>query len=289
MRVRWISLWLAFLVLLAGVTGAYVFDSMDVSSKARGMGGAWVASAEDATAMFYNPGALAVTGSRSVYASFLRPNSQDFEALTFLALSFPIRENQYVGLSYREFGVEYNDKKLMGESTLSAAYALCLMKDIHSELYLGGNVNLYSLDFGSTGTMDLGEETALGVDLGFLAILRQRTRLGFLVRNLNEPAMGKGTREALPQWISAGVAYEPSYGVVTELDIRSLRGEKPEIHMGMQFDVAEFLGLRFGFQTHPNSLTGGLSVGVKPVEVDYSYSSHSVLPGTHHVALGARF
>lgn len=289
MRVRWIALWLAFLVLLGGVSGAYVFDSMDVSSKARGMGGAWVAGVRDATAMFYNPAALAVTDSRNAYASYLRPNSQDFESLTFLAMSVPLRENHSLGFSYRQFGVEYLDKKLLGESTFSGAYAVCLMKDIHSELYLGGNVNIYSLDFGSTGTMRLGEETTLGVDLGFLGVLRQRTRIGFFIKNINEPSVGKGNREPLPQWISAGVAYEPYYGVLTELDVRSVRGENTEIHMGMQFDVTEFLGLRFGFQTQPNSLTGGLSVGVEALEVDYSYSSHSVLPGTHHVALGARF
>jgi hypothetical protein len=282
-------LWLAFLVLLGGVSGGYVFDAMDVSSKARGMGGAWTAGVRDATAMFYNPAALAVPVSRSVYASYLEPNSQDFESLTFLALNVPVTEDHFVGVSYRQFGVDYLGKKLLGESTFSAAYALCLMKDIHSELYLGGTVNLYSLDFGSTGTMDLGDETTLGVDLGFLGILRQRTRIGFLIKNINEPSLGKGNREPLPQWISAGIAYEPYYGVTTALDVRSLRGEDAELHIGMQFVVTEFMGLRFGFQTKPNSLTGGLSVGVEPFEVDYSYSSHSVLPGTHHLALGAKF
>jgi hypothetical protein len=286
---RWIALWLAFLVLLAGISGAYVFDSIDVSSKARGMGGAWVAGVEDATAIFYNPGALAVAGARNVYASYLKPNSQDFESLTFLAVSIPISENHCLGVAYRQFGVEYKDTKLLGESTFSAAYGLCLLKDIHSELYLGGGINLYSLDFGSTGTVDLGEETTLGVDVGFVGVLRQRTRIGFLAKNINEPAVGKGTREPLPQWITAGIAYEPYYGVTTELDVRSLRGEETEIHMGMAFDVTDYLGLRFGFETQPSSLTGGLTVGVERLEVDYSYSSHSVLPGTHHVALGARF
>jgi hypothetical protein len=280
---------MAFLVLLAGVSVAYVFDSMDVSSKARGMGGAWVASVNDATAMFYNPGALARASSPDVYASYLRPNSQSFESLTFLALSIPVGQNHSIGLSYRDFGVQYRGKDLLGESTLSGAYALCVMKDIHSELYLGAGLNLYSLEFGTTGTMDLGKESTVGVDLGFLGILRQRTRLGFLMKNINEPSMGKGTREPLPQWITAGIAYEPYYGVVTELDVRSLRGEKAEIHIGMQFAVTEFMGLRFGFQTHPNSLTGGVTAGIVPVEIDYSYSSHSVLPGTHHVAVGAKF
>jgi hypothetical protein len=282
-------LWLAFLVLLAGGSTAYVFDSIDVSSKARGMGGAWTASADDATAIFYNPSALAMVDSPDLYASYLKPNSQDFESLTFLALSIPVRSGHVIGLSYRDFGVEYKDLELLGESTLSLGYGLCLMRDIHSELYLGANLNLYSLEFGSTGTMSLGDETNLGLDLGFLGILRQRTRLGFFMKNVNEPAMGEGTREPLPQWISAGVAYEPYYGVVTGLDVRSLRGEKTEIHMGMQFAVTEFMGLRFGFQTNPNSLTGGLTAGVDPFRIDYSYSSHSVLPGTHHVAVGASF
>ena len=45
------------LLLFMMLTGAsaYVFDSIDVSSKARGMGGAWAASGDDATAVAYNP------------------------------------------------------------------------------------------------------------------------------------------------------------------------------------------------------------------------------------------
>jgi hypothetical protein len=101
--------------------------------------------------------------------------------------------------------------------------------------------------------------------------------------------VGRNISEPIPQWVSAGISYKPYYGVITELDIRSVRGEDVEFHMGMQFDVNDYFAMRFGFQTEPNSLTGGLSFAVAPVEIDYSYSNHPVLPGTHHVAIGARF
>jgi hypothetical protein len=73
--------------------------------------------------------------------------------------------------------------------------------------------------------------------------------------------------------------------VVTELDVRTMRGENVEILVGMQFAVIEMLDVRVGFQTEPNTLTGGFTVKVRSFEVDYAYSSHSALPGTHHVAL----
>ena len=278
-----------FLTLFASLAYAHVFDSMDVSSKARGMGGAWTATAYDATAIFYNPACLLEAGSPNVYASYNRPNSQDFTSLTFLAFSFPFKAKHGAAVSYRGFGVEYEGADLLDESTVSLAYASSLLKDIHTALYIGATVNIYSLEFGSAGTMDLGSETAFGFDIGLLWVLRDRTRIGLLLHNINEPSMGKVNRETLPQWVSAGISYKPYYGVVTELDVRSFRGEDVEIHMGMEFAVTEFLGMRFGFQTKPNSLTGGLTVGLEHLEVDYSYSSHSVLPGTHHVALGARF
>jgi hypothetical protein len=288
-RVARLFLWLAFLVLYVTVAGAYVFDSIDVSSKARAMGGAWAATAYDATAIFYNPACLAETPSRDVYASYFKPNSQDFAGLTFLALSLPVRSSSSLAVSYRDFSVEYQGQDLLGESTVSLAYAACLMKDIHTALYMGAGANLYRLDFGSTATMDLGQETTVGFDLGLLGVMRERTRVGLLLKNVNEPSMGKVNREPLPQWITAGISYQPYYGVITEFDIRSLRGEDVEFHMGMEFAVTEFLGMRFGFQTEPNSLSGGLTVGIEPVQVDYSYSSHAVLPGTHHVAIGAKF
>jgi hypothetical protein len=275
--------------LFSGLTRAYVFDAMDVSSKARGMGGAWVAGADDATAIFYNPACLLSTDRANVSASYLKPNSQNFESLTFLAVGAPIRSSQSLAVSYRKFGVEYGGENLLDESTVSFAHAMVLMKDIHSSLAVGYCLNVYTLEFGRTENFDLGRQTTYGLDLGFLGTMRERTRIGFLLRNINEPSIGKIDKEPLPQWITAGVSYEPYYGVLTELDVRALRGEDAEVHMGMQFGLTQFLDMRFGFQTGPNSLTGGFTVKVNPVEIDYSYSTHSVLPGTHHVSVRGFF
>lgn len=275
--------------LITNSAWSYVFDSIDVSSKARGMGAAWVASADDASAIFYNPACLILSESPNVYASTLRPNSQSFERLTFLAYAMPIGENQRASLSFRSFGVDYQGVSLMDEWTLSLGYAISVMEDIHSSLYLGGVFNLYTLDFGSTPTADLGTETTFGLDIGVLGILRDRTRIGLMLKNINEPSVGATTREPLPQWVTAGVSYQPYYGVVTELDLRALRGENIEVHMGMQFMATDFLKLRFGFQTEPNSLCGGFSIGHMGFSLDYSYSSHPVLPGTHHIALRGIF
>ena len=141
MRAKRLLLWLAVLFLWTGGAQAYVFDAVDVSSKARGMGGAWVAGADDASAIFYNPAALVVSGQGSLSASYLKPNSQDFESLTFLAVAAPVK-GQGVAISYRRFGVEYRDTTLLTESTLSAAHGLVLMKDIHSSLAFGYCLNL---------------------------------------------------------------------------------------------------------------------------------------------------
>lgn len=289
MRVMRMLIWPALVFLILGTSQAYVFDSMDVSSKARGMGGAWVAAADDACAMFYNPACMLDADSRNLCVTFLQPNSQSFETLGFFAYSMPLGEKQSFGVSWRGFGVEYGGVNLMDEQTISVGYAISLMKDLHSSLYIGGTANVYSLRFASAGTIDLGSERTWGFDLGLLGNLRDRTRVGFFLKNINEPSLGKINREPLPQWLTAGVSYQPYYGVVTELDVRSVRGEDVEIHMGMQFAVTDFLDMRFGFQTEPNSLTGGFTVGIKRANLDYAYSSHAVLPGTHHVALRATF
>jgi hypothetical protein len=288
-RVKWLILCTLLAWLVSNPAYGYVFDSMDVSSKARGMGGAWVASADDATAIFYNPACLIEATGPNAYATLLEPNGQSFEMLGFFAFGMPIGASQGLAASFRGFGVEYEDVDLLDEWTMSLSYAVTLMKDIHSSLHIGGTANVYSLSFASTGTVDLGSATAYGIDIGILGILRDRTRIGFFLKNVNEPSMGKVNKEALPQWLSAGVSYRPYYGVVTEFDIRSMRGQDVEIHTGMQFAVTRFMDLRFGFQTEPSSLTGGFTLGVERAKLDYSYSSHSVLPGTHHVAVRAMF
>ncbi|MGQ9810655.1 MAG: hypothetical protein ACUVQ7_04850 [bacterium] len=281
-------IWL-ILVVFASSGMAYVFDTPDVSSKARGMGGAWVACGDDASAIFYNPASLVEVNGRSVYVSMFRPNGQEFANLSFLAYSCPLAGSHKLAVGFRLLGVEYQEVKLLTESTLSFAYGLPLLRDIHSSLYVGGVANIYSLDFGPTSEVDLGSGTTFGVDLGIIGVLRDRTRIGLFIKNLNEPTLGDTRREPLPQWITAGVSYRPYFGVVTELDIRSVRGEQTEVHMGMEFEAADFLRLRFGFQTEPHSLAGGFSVGSKHFALDYSYSGHTVLPGTHHFALRGVF
>lgn len=276
-------------MLLASASSAYVFDTPDVSSKARGMGGAWVASGDDASAIFYNPACLVEVKSRNLYASMFRPNGQEFANLSYIAYSMPLPGSQRLGVGFRWFAVEYQEVKLLTESTLSFAYALQLLSDIHSSLYMGGVANIYSLDLGPTSDLDLGSQSTVGIDLGVMGVLRDRTRIGLFFKNINEPTMGDTRREPLPQWLVAGVSYRPYFGVVTELDIRSVRGEQAEVHMGMEFEATDFLKMRFGFQTEPHSMTGGFSIGSRGFALDYSYSSHTVLPGTHHFGLRGAF
>lgn len=275
------------LLLLMMLTGAsaYVFDSIDVSSKARGMGGAWAAGGDDATAVAYNPALLMEVERLSVAVSYLQPNQQAFESLAYAAFSFQSWRKQRMAVAVRHFGVEYMGSDLESETTLTFSHAFPVLKDIHSRLYIGYCLNAYMLEFGATQTLDLGSETTFGLDVGVLGVLRERTRLGLFLRNVNEPSVGKYRSEPIPQWITAAVSYQPYYGVVTELDVRTMRGESVEILMGMQFAVTEMLDLRVGFQTEPNTLAGGFTLKIRSFAVDYAYSSHSALPGTHHVAL----
>lgn len=275
------------LLLLMMLTGAsaYVFDSIDVSSKARGMGGAWAAGGGDATAVAYNPALLMEVERLSIAVSYLQPNQQAFESLAYAAFSFQSWRKQRMAVAVRHFGVEYMGSDLESETTLTFSHAFPVLKDIHSRLYIGYCLNAYMLEFGATQTLDLGSETTFGLDVGVLGVLRERTRLGLFLRNVNEPSVGKYRSEPIPQWITAAVSYQPYYGVVTELDVRTMRGESVEILMGMQFAVTEMLDLRVGFQTEPNTLAGGFTLKIRSFAVDYAYSSHSALPGTHHVAL----
>lgn len=275
---------LLMLMMLTGAS-AYVFDSIDVSSKARGMGGAWAAGGDDATAVAYNPALLMEVERLSVAVSYLQPNQQAFESLAYAAFSFQSWRKQRMGVAVRHFGVEYMGSDLESETTLTFSHAFPVLKDIHSRLYIGYCLNAYMLEFGATQTLDLGSETTFGLDVGVLGVLRERTRLGLFLRNVNEPSVGKYRSEPIPQWITAAVSYQPYYGVVTELDVRTMRGESVEILMGMQFAVTEMLDLRVGFQTEPNTLAGGFTLKIRSFAVDYAYSSHSALPGTHHVAL----
>ncbi|MBN2365550.1 MAG: hypothetical protein EH225_06115 [Calditrichaeota bacterium] len=271
---------------------AGLFDDRFPSARATAMGGAGAAVANGVWASYYNPAGLSEVYRPVVGTSYLRLFNVSFFSNFFGATAYPL-PGKYgtASLSFEYFGVNYKDKNLSGEYTLSFSHGFYLLKDIHSSLAAGYSLKMYHWSLGESQQLgDLGSASTFGVDVGLMASIYTRTYLGVYFMNINSPAIGEFTRHDLPQRVVVGLAYQPYDGVTTTLDFnRTIGMGEMQLWGGAEFTVFPNLDLRFGATTNPNRFTAGLGVNVAQFHLDYAIMTHSELGETHEVGLNYEF
>jgi hypothetical protein len=288
--VGWISILVLTGTLLTGAPAGAVFDNLSPSPRTRAMGGAFAALADDGCAVFYNPAGLSQLSDYQLFSSYHRPYGLDFLEHMAVSLTVPTSRFGTVGVGFQKFAVSYENQDLQSEKTFSLAHGISVMSDLHSSLALGYAFHLYALEFGTSYLGEsLGSAQTVGIDLGLLAVLRSRTRMGAALRNINQPRMGHGYREDLPRYMTFGFAYQPYPGVVTILDLNKKFGEETQVDGGIEAQIAPFMALRFGVQTKPDRVMGGFGFNYQGIHLDYALINHTVLPLTHQFAVSYRF
>jgi len=266
-----------------------IFSDYEPSARARGMGNAAIASCSDPSVIFYNPGGLDVAQA-GVNASYAQLFSQEFEVLKTAAFSYHLPKYGTVGIGLQTMDVEYQDVNLQSEATFSLAHSFLLIGDVHSQWYLGYGLTLNYLSFGeSVGGVDMGEESVFGLDIGTLAILYDRIKIAFAVKNLNNPSVGDDRTYDLSRFFTIGVAYQPYDKVITELNLKQKFSEETKVSFGVEYEMIDNLWLRTGASTYPNSISFGFGFLVEGIRFDYGLKTHAVLDPTHHISLGYEF
>lgn len=272
------------LILIQSALLLAVFDDYQPSARARGMGNAFTAVADDANALFYNPAGLTST-TYGIKLGFSNLYNQEFSEFKTAAVGAKLPGKLgTLALGARMLDVDFEDYTLMSEQIWSIGHGFTLLKDIHSEISFGYSGNFYNL------TMDgENDESAIGIDLGAMALLHGRTKFAFAATNINKAKMGKENQIDLPNRLSLGVSYTPYDRVTTSVEVRKDFAKETEFMGGVEARVFEPLALRFGVHQNPATYNAGASFYVENVEIDYSYSHHAVLNGTHYFSVGYKF
>lgn len=288
MRYRVLAILLVGLLALLPPPARAAFEDIEVSPRLRALGESGAAAGRDVYAAMHNPASLAWSDDLAGAASYVEPFSLPFSSQSAIAGSLPLPGALGgVGFGVRTFGVRFMGEDLQDETTLSLAHGFRLMHDAQSELAFGWRVSFYSLSFGPSVTgIDPGRGTSLGLGLGALAVVRERTRVGFSVENVNNPSIGDRDHQDLNRRVTGGLAYSPYAGVTTLLDMSAELGSDVEYGGGIEFEVSRNLWLRAGLCTVPNVFTVGFGLQVRGLHLDYGFSSGGgVLDDTHHVGL----
>ncbi|MCF7814772.1 MAG: hypothetical protein K9N40_09865 [Candidatus Cloacimonetes bacterium] len=274
---------LVLLIIATALQLAAIFDDYEPSPRARGMGGAFYATSDDANAVFYNPAGL-VNSPNNILVGYTQLFGCDFAEVSSFAfgLKLPGKFGR-IGFGLLSLDAEYLGVNLLSEKNYVVSHGMNILKDIHSSLDFGYSLNMYSLKIDGFGS-----QSVLGINAGLLATLHQRTRIGFTVYNLNNPAVGTGNDHELPQRIAMGISYSPYADVTTNLELKKAIDGDTEIHTGSEVKVLDMLILRLGLRTNPKSFSAGARFDMFNVLIDYAVNTHT-MGLTHHFGVGYKF
>ncbi|MFZ0390538.1 MAG: hypothetical protein WAN36_08755 [Calditrichia bacterium] len=289
---RYILLIIITVMPFANPLQAGLFDDRYPSARATAMGGAGVAVANDIWASYYNPAGLSQLHNPAVGTSYLRLFNAAFLRNFFGSAVYPLPERWgTLSAGFQYFGVHYQDTDLSGEYTLSLSHGFYLMQDIHSSLALGYSLKGYFWSLGTSQRWgDLGSAGTFGMDVGLLATLYSRTFVGVYFLNVNSPQIGEYARHDLPQRIVAGIAYQPYDGVTTSLDFnRTIGVGDMQLWGGAEFEVFQYIALRFGGTTNPSRFSAGVGLQYSSFKLDYALLTHADLGETHQIGFMLSF
>lgn len=280
----------------AGAAETASFLDIGAGARALGMGGAYTALADDASALYWNPAGLSELEKREFTAS----HAELFGStrLDFLAYAHPTAQGTFAaGLTYLSQGkIEGRDglgRPTAGydasDAAMSAGYARKF-----EEVEFGATAKYVRSHVGSaeaqTIAADVGAKRALG---GFI--------VGAALRNLGPGLKFQDQRNDLPLRLALGAAHKFSGGHALAFELTNgPRGTGTDAAFGGEYQAMRGVVLRAGYTTW-TAITGGsgfdaargltLGLGVRNERfiLDYAVLPSGELGRSHRFSLGARF
>jgi hypothetical protein len=284
---RWAAM--AIALMAAGASTAHAaFEPLEVDPRARAMGGAFTAVEGGWAGLYHNPAAGAMNEDLSFGVSYVQPYRTDYLKLSAAGVAgkLPGKLGGF-NFGFRRLATEFQDQSLDAQNTFSFGHGFRLHQDVSSTIAFGWNLNLFNQEFGtSVSGAEPGSATAVGLDLAARITIRNRTSVGFLAQNINNPTIGDLDVEELPRRVTGGIAYYPYAGVLTTFDLDSVLGEKPRFRGGAEFELVDWAALRVGVATDPGIFTGGVGLDWRGIGFHYGFSSGpGPLDESHQVGL----
>ena len=300
---------LVLILILIFSVFAYAADKTTIDITQVGMGarpialGAYAGLADDASAVFTNPGGIGLQDR----ISFVSMSTQILTTVNYQVASvvYPTE--------YGNFGVGYiNASSPAGENTYFAAdgttevdggsmsysnsmYVLSYGTDISSfvadRFDLDGNgpkvgfgANAKIITEGLSGSIkDAPSASGYSIDLGLLCQLNDSLKVGATVQNLvSSVGWSTNLSENLQQSLKIGASYKPLNNLTLLMDADFNQNEQAGLAGGVEWNAIQMLDLRAGFSQKEQSIdedttavdmnyTLGVGVTMGDFRFDYSY------------------
>ncbi len=252
-----------------------------------GLGGAFVAVADEAVGALWNPAGLRWLDQNE--AQFNTVRLFDDTSINGLSLALPLGERTSIGVTLLSLGSggfqQTNElNEVLGDFDAGdTAFLVSAARGFTSRLAVGASFKVLNQsieDYSATG---------MGADLGAQYALNDDLRLGASLLNLGGPTLKlRESDETVPAELRAGVAMQlfDDAGLITaELSHRDQWGSL--VRIGAEVWLLSRFGLRLGY--YDENVAGGLSYRMaQGLQFDYGASDHE-LGIVHRFGLSMRF
>jgi hypothetical protein len=249
-------------------------DDNGRGTKAIALGNAFVAIADNAWSLRYNPAGLAhlraFHGSAFyVPEQFGLPELRTVAAAAAMPLGFG-----GVGMAVDQFGFD-----LYRETHVAAGAGTTLEGGVSGGLAI--NLHSFSIEhYGSTQRVTL--------DLGLMAEAAPGFVLGFGMKNVTGTSIGP-LGERLPQVFSLGSLFTPVPDCSISVELEKDTRHPFMLKAGVEQWLFDALAFRVGVSDNPNKVAAGFAARTSGVEFAYAGYSHNQLGWTHQLEISIWF
>ena len=258
------------------------------SARSIGVGGAFVAIADEPLAALWNPSCLTQTFQNKIHLE----TAMLFEETSINVLSFATPERRILpGFGFTLISLRSGEFQRTNELNDDlgtfrdgeTAYLVSASKSIMPRLAVGANVKIVRQSIAEFSA------SAVGADVGVLAHVLPTVAVGVSLLNIGGPNLTlRETAEEYPLEIRGGASFRFLSGkglVSAEVDYRD--GYDTRFHAGSEFWVHPLMGLRVGYDD--SYMSGGISFAVNPaLRFDYGMADQ-VLGVTHRFGISYQF
>ena len=269
---------LSILFMISFAIGQY--DQLFIGTRPLSMGGAFIAVADDANAITWNPAGLPGlrrTEFTSTYANLYNLGITQ----SYMGFVKPFSDRVALGFDWSSVG--YDDNELAySENKLNFAVGVQPNKLFSFGLNLKYLMRDMLLDEASYG-----KSSGIGYDAGLLIQPLKNLKMGLGLYDLGGTSVSykdKTTETVLGQAFKLGISYMPINGLTIAGDL----GDR--FHLGAEYIIASRVSLRAGVQQDMSGEemimvpSAGLSIKFKSIVMEYGYESHPYLEPTHRIS-----
>ena len=257
------------------------YDQLFVGTRPLSMGGAFIAVADDANTISWNPAGLPGlrrTEFTTTYADLWAMGITQ----SYLGFVRPFSDRVALGFDWSNIG--YDDKELLySDNKMNLAVGI----QLHRKFAFGLTLKYLMRDMQLDGT-SYGKSSGIGYDAGLLIQLLKNLKMGLGLYDLGGTQVAykdKSTEIILGQAFKLGISYMPIDGLTLAADY----GDR--YHFGAEYIYASRISFRAGIQQDIDGNekimvpSAGLSIKFKSIVVEYGYESHPYLNPNHRISL----